>query len=44
MMEDDFPVKIQIPLSFSINAIISFSSFRFLDENEKNKELFEIPK
>ena len=43
ILEDDFPIKIQIPLSFSINANISFTSFRFLEDNEKNIELFEIP-
>ena len=39
-----FPVKMQIPLSFSVKANITISFFNFIDNNDNNYKLFEIPR
>jgi len=38
-----FPVKVQIPVGMIIKATVSFTKFRFLDEQNVEEEVFKIP-
>jgi len=42
--ENGFPVKIQIPVGFSIRATVKFSSFQYLEGGIPNhQDIFRIP-
>jgi hypothetical protein len=41
--KNGFPVKIKIPLTFFLDAEITFSQFKEIPQNVDNKKLFEIP-
>lgn len=39
-----FPLKLQIPINFAINAVVNFMNFKALDKKEDYSHVFEIPK
>eukprot|EP00828_Plagiopyla_frontata_P043272 TRINITY_DN6698_c0_g1_i1.p1 TRINITY_DN6698_c0_g1~~TRINITY_DN6698_c0_g1_i1.p1 ORF type:complete len:371 (-),score=56.50 TRINITY_DN6698_c0_g1_i1:87-1199(-) len=43
LLTDGFPAKLQLPFSFALNANIYFNAFKYLDQNEANKKICEIP-
>ena len=43
LVTEGFPVKIEVPISFSIEAVVTFLVHRKLEE-DSNMECFAIPK